>query len=233
MPLTQSCLLDSSLAVGQSLVVPTRHTTGTLIEGNYAQCAQAVSHDVSFTQDAPIVVPGQYALAAIDGSNAVCSRRHIVASRKSRFGADALLLLRQPGSRSETLQLPSLLTCLIPRTSPHSISTGEAVRCSSRCWSLFASRPSLTVPPPFTDPAISVTITAGLTLTNQTSVASQNITISAPFDAATAEVVSLKPGNTTDIRLSQGVQARFVNVTIEGSYLADGQGATIAEFAAM
>lgn len=63
--------LDSSLAVGESLIVPTRHTTGTLIEGNFAQCAQAVSNDVSFTQKDPIVVPGQYALAAIDGSNAV------------------------------------------------------------------------------------------------------------------------------------------------------------------
>ncbi|ORY91787.1 glycoside hydrolase family 65 protein [Leucosporidium creatinivorum] len=174
-----------SLAVGDSLVVPTRHTTGTLIEGNFAQCAQAISDDVSFTQETPVVVPGQYALAAIDGSNATTW---------------------QPlGNTSTTLSVdlfdPKNLTAF-------HINWGG-------------------------NPAISFTITAGLTLTNQTSVASQNVTISAPFDAATAEVVAVAAGNLTDIRLPQGVRARYVNVTIEGSFMGDGKGATIAEFAAM
>jgi hypothetical protein len=83
------------------------------------------------------------------------------------------------------------------------------------------------------DPAISVSITAGLTLENQTAVASQNITISVPYVASAVVPVAVVAGNTTDIRFPQGIKARFVNLTIEGSFMADGKGATIAEFAAM
>lgn len=61
---------NHTLAVGESLVVPTRSTDGTLIEGNYAQCAQVISEDVSFANRESLTVPGQFALAAIDGSNA-------------------------------------------------------------------------------------------------------------------------------------------------------------------
>lgn len=63
--------------------------------------------------------------------------------------------------------------------------------------------------------------------------ASGNVTISAAYDAATAQIIEVKAGNTTDVKLNAPVVARFVNVTIEGSYSGDGPGGTIAEFAAL
>ncbi|KAF9094092.1 alpha,alpha-trehalase ath1 [Mortierella sp. AD031] len=53
------------LAVGQTLTVETYRSdlNGTLVPGNKAQCAPSI------TSDDPIL-PGQYALAAVDGSNA-------------------------------------------------------------------------------------------------------------------------------------------------------------------
>lgn len=60
------------MRVGQSLVVPTRSTQGTLVPGNHAQCKAIVSEsDTSFVVGTNVtIVPGQYALGAIDGSNA-------------------------------------------------------------------------------------------------------------------------------------------------------------------
>jgi hypothetical protein len=60
----------STLTVGQSLVIPTRHTNGTLVEGNLAQCKSVISTDTDFHAPDSSIVAGQYALAAIDGSNA-------------------------------------------------------------------------------------------------------------------------------------------------------------------
>ncbi|GAA6009189.1 alpha,alpha-trehalase ATH1 [Rhodotorula paludigena] len=59
-----------TLAVGESLSVPTRSTTGTLIEGNIAQCRPVLANDTAFHQDVQAIVPGEYALRAVDGSNA-------------------------------------------------------------------------------------------------------------------------------------------------------------------
>jgi len=63
---------NHSLQVGESLVVPTRSTNGTLVPGNLAQCKTVINQsDTSFTIGTNVTtVPGQYALAAIDGSNA-------------------------------------------------------------------------------------------------------------------------------------------------------------------
>jgi len=61
-----------TLEVGESLVVPTRFTNGTLVPGNLAQCKTVVNdRSTSFTASSDVTtVPGQYALSAIDGSNA-------------------------------------------------------------------------------------------------------------------------------------------------------------------
>lgn len=66
-----------------------------------------------------------------------------------------------------------------------------------------------------------------------TSVAGGAVNVSAPYDAATAAAVSLKVGNLTDVVLQETVQARYVTVSITGSYLDDGRGATLAEVAVL
>jgi hypothetical protein len=57
-----------------------------------------------------------------------------------------------------------------------------------------------------------------------------DVKISAPYDPTTAEEVSVKTGNVTDVVLKEGVEARYVNVTIVGSFAEDGRGGTVAEF---
>ncbi|GAA5888338.1 hypothetical protein JCM5296_003292 [Sporobolomyces johnsonii] len=63
-----------TLNVGDSLTVPTSSTNSTLIAGNLAQCKPVLSHnDTSFSASASSnssIVPGQFALAAVDGANA-------------------------------------------------------------------------------------------------------------------------------------------------------------------
>lgn len=69
---TSLTLKRSQFSVGQSLTVPTYRSdlNGTQVPGNKAQCAPSV------TSVAPIV-PGQYPLAAVDGSNATYWRPYI------------------------------------------------------------------------------------------------------------------------------------------------------------
>jgi hypothetical protein len=52
-----------------------------------------------------------------------------------------------------------------------------------------------------------------------------------PYDIQTAALVRPIVGNTTDVALNRTVEARYVQVTIEGSSLQDGAGGTLAEFA--
>lgn len=66
--------LCSTLAPGESLTVPTSMTNGTLVDGNLAQCAKVISNDTSFANPNEYIVPGEYALAAVDGANAVSRR---------------------------------------------------------------------------------------------------------------------------------------------------------------
>jgi len=77
------------------------------------------------------------------------------------------------------------------------------------------------------------TVLAGFSLENMTTIVpSTSIEISAPYDASTASAVQIRVGNLTDVRLDQSVQARYVNLTIEGSR--DGaNGGTVAEFAVL
>ena len=64
-------------------------------------------------------------------------------------------------------------------------------------------------------------------------VSSAMIDISAPYDAASANAVSIKIGNLTDVKLNSTVQARYVNLTIEGSRDGETSGGTVAEFAVL
>jgi len=61
-------------------------------------------------------------------------------------------------------------------------------------------------------------------------IAEGDVTISAPYNSVTADEVSVKVGNVTDVTLEKGVQARYVNVTIVGSFAADGRGGKLSEF---
>lgn len=75
---------------------------------------------------------------------------------------------------------------------------------------------------------------AGNSLDNMTAVVSSaSIDISAPYDAVTANTVSIKVGNLTDVRLNSTVQARYVNLTIEGAREGEPNGGTVAEFAVL
>ncbi|GAA6025861.1 hypothetical protein JCM8202_002098 [Rhodotorula sphaerocarpa] len=59
-----------SLAVGSTLTVPTRMISGKLVEGNLAQCQPVLSNDTSFGLENSPIVPGEFALSAVDGANA-------------------------------------------------------------------------------------------------------------------------------------------------------------------
>jgi hypothetical protein len=61
-----------------------------------------------------------------------------------------------------------------------------------------------------------------------------NVTLSAPFDAVRADMVAIPLGNLTDASVPQGiVSARYVSLTISGSYGTDDYGGTVAEFAVL
>jgi trehalose/maltose hydrolase-like predicted phosphorylase len=81
------------------------------------------------------------------------------------------------------------------------------------------------------NPPISYVVAAGSSITNMTTISAGNVSISAPYSAATANEVAIKVGNLTDVTLPSSVSARFLNLTITGSFLADGNGGTVAEFA--
>ncbi|KAK4055789.1 alpha,alpha-trehalase ath1 [Microbotryomycetes sp. JL201] len=176
-----------TISSGETVTVKTRSTNGTLVEGNYAQCAQAIgTDDTRFSNSKkPTIVPGQYALAAIDGSNAT-SWRPLSENTTSTLSVDLL------ASRN---------------LSAFHINWGKV-------------------------PARTFAIYAGSSTRNMTLVAQQNVTISAQYSAASANQVALQLGNTTDVPLDQAVSARFVNLTIRGTYGEPGSGATVAEFAA-
>ncbi|KAM0746041.1 hypothetical protein T439DRAFT_369600 [Meredithblackwellia eburnea MCA 4105] len=58
-----------TIAVNQTLKVPTRQLNAALVPGNLGQCATVLSTDVKFDTSGSAVIPGQFSLAAVDGSN--------------------------------------------------------------------------------------------------------------------------------------------------------------------
>ena len=175
----------SQLSVGQSLTVPTYRSdlNGTLVPGNKAQCAPSV---VSATP----ILPGQYAIAAVDGSNATYWRPKV----------------KTPASLY--IDLGSIQTI-----------KGFHLNFNS-------------IPPN------SYSVYAGTT--NSTEGMKQvakvdHVEITAPYDHATADVVQVRLGNTSDITLARSVKARFVQLVVEGTQRDDGTGAgaTVAEIAVL
>ena len=81
------------------------------------------------------------------------------------------------------------------------------------------------------NPATSYALYGGTSPRSMTALAKGDVEISAPYDATTASAVSIKLGNLTDVELNKTITARYVTVSITGSYLADGKGATLAELA--
>jgi hypothetical protein len=132
-----------------------------------------------------IIVPGQYALAAIDGSNATTWQpiKNITANMTIDLGS------------------PKHLSKLHFN------------------WN--------------TNPAKSYAVSGGNSVNKMAEIASGNVDISAPYNATNAVAVSVKVGNLTDVTLNKAVTARYLTISITGSYLGDGKGATLAEFAAL
>ncbi|GAA6060907.1 hypothetical protein JCM10212_003941 [Sporobolomyces blumeae] len=175
-----------TLAVGESLTVPTSSTNGTLVEGNLAQCARVISNDTSFANPNELIVPGEYALAAVDGANAT---------------------VWQPKTSAAS-------TMTIDLSETKTIS-GMHINWGS-------------------EPPLTFTVQAGSSLSNMTLLTpsmSTEVNISSPYNAQSANQVSIKVGNLTDYSLASPVQARYVNLTIEGSRTGEDVGGTIAEFA--
>ena len=83
----------------------------------------------------------------------------------------------------------------------------------------------------FADPPLSYSIAGGATLANQTVLVAGNVSISAPYNPATASDVVIHVGNLTDLTLMAPVDIRFVNLTVTGSFSGDGRGGTVSEFA--
>ncbi|KAF9019821.1 glycoside hydrolase family 65 protein [Rhodocollybia butyracea] len=138
-----------TLAVGESLTVPTRQTSGTLVEGNIAQCANVITR----------YRPGQYALAAVDGSNATTW---------------------QPNTNTSATMTVDL---------------GSSKTFDRLHFNWGSNPPTFYI------------ITAGDSLDDFTTVTTGNVTISAPYSAATANEVAVKVGNLTDVTLP-GVSRR-------------------------
>ncbi|GAA5985292.1 hypothetical protein JCM5350_005577 [Sporobolomyces pararoseus] len=175
-----------TLAPGESLTVPTSMTNGTLVEGNLAQCAKVFSNDTSFANPNEYIVPGEYALAAVDGANAT---------------------FWQPKTPA-------------PASLSVDLSKAQNISGMHINWG--------------NSPPLTYTVLAGNSLENMTAiVSSATIDISAPYDAASANAVSIKIGNLTDVKLNSTVQARYVNLTIEGSRDGETSGGTVAEFAVL
>lgn len=155
--------------------------------GNLAQCKTIANEtDISFTIDTDdLIVPGQYALAAIDGSNSTTW---------------------QPFTESTANMTVDL-------------GSAQPIAKFHFNWN--------------TNPAKSYVVYGGNSADRMTTLVSGNVDISAPYDASNAVSVSIKVGNLTDVQLSQPVVAQYLTVSITGSYLGDGKGATLAEFAVL
>lgn len=170
--------------MGESLSIPTAATNGTLIPGNLAQCGAVIANDTSFTTPSSDIVAGQYALAAVDGSNST---------------------LWQPLTNATARLTVDLLS---PR----------ALGGLHIDWGGI----------PATSFAIAVSNSTG----QFTTAAQQNVTLSVPYVASAPEpAVAVRAGNTTTLTLPRPLTARYVQLAITGSFLADGKGATVAEFA--
>lgn len=180
--LTNQC---SALKVGESLVIPTRSTDGTLVSGNLAQCKTIANEaDTSFTSDTDkLIVPGQYALAAIDGSNATTW---------------------QP---------------LTDATANMTVDLGSAQRVAKFHFNWN------------TNPAQSYVVYGGNSTDGMTTLVNGKVDISVPYNPSNAQAVVVRVGNLTDVQLDKPVTAKYLTVSITGSYADDGRGATLAEFA--
>ncbi|KAF9136936.1 alpha,alpha-trehalase ath1, partial [Linnemannia schmuckeri] len=170
------------LAVGQTLTVATYRSdlNGTLVPGNKAQCAPSV-----ISKDP--ILPGQYALSAVDGSNATYWR---------------------PNTRA-----PASMTIDLGRTQ------------SIKGFHFNFNH----------NPPVNYTVFVGSSAEDGAEmrevVKVDKVEITAPYDAANANVVRVRLGNTSDVSLAEKVQARFVKLVVEGVLTDDGTpaGATVAE----
>ncbi|GAA5981976.1 hypothetical protein JCM11641_006816 [Rhodosporidiobolus odoratus] len=183
-----------SLAAGDSLVVPTRSTSGTLVGNNLAQCATVLSNDTSFNIPAGeiVIVPGEYGLAAVDGANATTWQP---------LTADPSSLVVDLGSEKRISAFHFNWGAAPPKSYAVSLSNSSDFSAASSSTS--------------------------------SSIASGDITADAltVLSSEEANLVAVHVGNLTDHALPEPVVARYVELTIEGSWNDEGYGGTVAEFA--
>ncbi|GAA5834169.1 hypothetical protein JCM11251_000560 [Rhodosporidiobolus azoricus] len=187
-----------TLAAGESLTVPTRSTSGTLVANNLAQCAPTLfRNDTLFhiPSNSSQIVPGEYGLAALDGANATTWQPRTP----------------EPASLVVDLGAEKAISGLHFNWGPEPPAS----------WSVSISNSSGSF-----DPAAEASLLP-------TVLASGNITQSdlTILSAEEANIVRLHVGNLTDVSLNGTSYARYVELTIEGSWGTEGQGATVAEFA--
>ncbi|GAA6018450.1 hypothetical protein JCM10207_000898 [Rhodosporidiobolus poonsookiae] len=193
-----------TLAPGETLTIPTRSNTeaGTLVANNLAQCARVLSNDTSFNlaANASGIVPGEYALAAVDGANATTWQP--LTTAPSSFVVDLSAEKTISGLHMNWGAEPPLA---------YTVSASNA-----------------------TDALSSVSSPSGnaTTLASPSVIAQGNVTLSSILTAEQAVQVAIQPPNVTDVQLAAPVVARYVQLTVEGTwYPESGYGGTVAEFA--
>ncbi|KAH8906678.1 glycoside hydrolase family 65 protein [Coniochaeta sp. PMI_546] len=163
------------LAVGESVVVPTRRPDISSAPNDLALCKQVTSDDSW--------APGNYPYAIVDGSNST---------------------IWQPAS---------------PNASSSIIDLGLVRKISKVIIDWAAIPPAVF--------SLSGSLTQGADFAEL--LPSQAVKISAPYSVDDARLVRIRAGNTTEVLFSQPSQVRLLKLTIEGSHVTDGLGATVAE----
>lgn len=165
------------LAVGESIVVPTRRPDISYAKEDLALC-QPVASDSDWAA-------GNYPYAIVDGANST---------------------VWQPAS-SQMASITVELQGNKPRDVSKVILNWGGVPPSS--FSLLGSKEA--------------------TENFQELHPTQKVEISAPYDPQEARAIQIREGNITVVELHKLAQVRFLRLSIEGSYAADGLGATVAE----
>lgn len=194
---------DYPLLPGDILVVPTRRPdfNGTDIPGNRAECKRAAS-------DSPFV-PGQFPVAAVDGSNHTQWRPHsprpaqlvVDLGRPTSFATVSLNWAKHPPLRF------SVYTSNSTRSSLAGGSGGQAGKAAGDGTGTGGWQPVLE---------------------------SHEVLVNAPWRPEDALKVRMQTGNTTVVQLGRVMPAaRYVMLRIEGDRSGEGVGGTVAQFAVL
>ncbi|GAA5992775.1 hypothetical protein JCM10908_006927 [Rhodotorula pacifica] len=192
-----------SLAANGTLSVPTRMVSGSLVEGNIAQCKTVMSNDTAFGIENSPIVPGEFALAAIDGANATTWQP--INTSPATLTVDLGAVQPIKGFHFNWGSVP-------PRTYSVSVTNSSSMLNST---SMSGSSNSTMMQSAAAVVGGNVTLSAPFDAVraNMVAIPLGNLT-DAPVPQGT-------------------VSGRYVSLTISGSYGTDGYGGTVAEFAVL